>query len=197
LFLWVPQSLVARRIIGQLGEPFAPTHFVAYGSNLSLWWIWLPVSEAGVGVPGARILPLQVVGVDWVGHAETVLVVVFEYRGRYYRGQWWGKPSWLMWLTYSLALPQLFVLFRSETMPREIVIQPKQQRTDLERLARLLLETGADTGDDEVLELAVRIAYRENLDVVFRQEGVAAFITVTQAKSRLSNGMSLRQRLCD
>jgi len=55
-------------------------------------------------------------------------------------------------------------------MPREIVIQQRDSDHPkrVEQRARQLLNDDTDGGDDEVLAAAVRIAFREKYDVLFR-----------------------------
>lgn len=80
-------------------------------------------------------------------------------------------------------------------MPKEIVLQsrPKQHKEELERLARLLLSDGADSGDDAVMDLAIKIAYDENLDVVFRTDKTARMLTPAQAyRLRYERGLDIR-----
>lgn len=80
-------------------------------------------------------------------------------------------------------------------MPKEIIIQTRPTLTDeeLERRARLLLSTQTDSGDDAVLDRAIKIAHDEGLDVVFRRSPTGKIITPGTAYSlRYERGIDLR-----
>lgn len=77
-------------------------------------------------------------------------------------------------------------------MPKEIVVQ-KREAKNVERLAILLLETGSENGDDDVLDRAIEIAYREKRDVVFRIDGSEKLLTPEIAYSlRYRRGIDIR-----
>lgn len=79
-------------------------------------------------------------------------------------------------------------------MPKEIVLMPRQKHTpeELERRARLLLPTQTDNGDDDVLDAAIKIAYEEKLDVVFRNERGKLFSPELAYSLRYNGGLDVR-----
>ncbi len=80
-------------------------------------------------------------------------------------------------------------------MPKEIIIQTRPTLSDeeLDRRARLLLDTQADNGDDAVLDRAIKIAHDEGIDVVFRRTPNGKIITPGTAYSlRYERGIDLR-----
>ncbi len=79
-------------------------------------------------------------------------------------------------------------------MPKEIVLMPRRKLPpeELERRARLLLTTQTDAGDDEVLDLAIKIAHDERLDVVFRNERGKLLTPELAYSLRYNGGLDVR-----
>lgn len=82
-------------------------------------------------------------------------------------------------------------------MPKEIVVQKREpgQAHDQVRAARMLLITGADNGDDDVLDRAIEIAFKEGYDVVFRIDGSDKLLTPELAYNlRYHRGIDIREK---
>lgn len=79
-------------------------------------------------------------------------------------------------------------------MPLEIVLQDRHKlsKAELERRARLLLSSQTDGGDDRVLDMAIKIAYEEKLDVVFRSGDGRLFTPEAAYRLRYKRGLDLR-----
>lgn len=72
-----------------------------------------------------------------------------------------------------------------------INIKPRRDSQEITQAARKLLSDGIDTGDDEVLDTAIKIAYDEKIPLHFRRKDTLIPVDVAY-RIRYNMALSLR-----